>query len=232
MPIIYLKYGDSKTDSYFIQTNNPTEEKLRKEGIEDYADVAEILNGKTDSITLERLKKRIQDFLESCGPTSGTMLCGATKSETAIAIRTPGGYLPQPEEVLSDYLNDPANYDKFRKVASWFDPTILPGNRAAVYYPIAVWEVFGIRCKFVGSLTYDQVVACIKNNQGVQIVLKNPGHFLAIVGVDTDRKELIYNDSWPNRHPDRNGYHKRMTLEEYTTNVKDSTVIYNVPELS
>lgn len=228
MPVIFLKYGNSRTDSYFLQTNNPTEEQLRKAGLENFSAASAVLEGKIDSVTLDKIGKSVKTFLESCGPTSGVSVIGACCGETALVIRTPGGYLPQPEEVLSDYFNDPANYSTLKAAASWFDPTKLRGNEAAVWYPIAVKAVFGINAKFVGSLTFDQVVSHISKNQGVQIVLKNPGHFLAIVGVDTDKKELIYNDSWPNRHSDGNGFNRRMTFEEYQTNVKDSTVVYNL----
>lgn len=228
MPVFYLKYGNSKTDSYLIQTNNPTEEMLRKNGVEDFNSVAQILNGKVDQATIDIIGKKVKSFLETCGPTSACAIIGACWGETALSIKTPGGYLPQPEQVLTDYFNDPFNYPKLKAAANWFDPTALFGNEAAVWYPTAVKDVFGVNAKFVGKLSFEQIREYIKLNQGVQIVLKNPGHFLAVVGVDTDKSELIYNDSWPNRHADGDGFNKRMTLTEFQTNVKDSCVVYNL----
>ena len=69
-------------NKWYVQTNNPSEELLRK------------INKK--------------DFLETCGPSAGVN-CAAVHGFD-LEIKCPGKYKPQPEEVLSDWFNDPRNY--------------------------------------------------------------------------------------------------------------------------
>ena len=69
----------------------------------------------------------------------------------------------------------------------------------------------------------------LRNRCEVQLCFKNPGHFIAYVTYDEDTDETIYNDPWPDRFPDGNGFTRRMIKQEYDSNVKGFAIIYNKP---
>jgi hypothetical protein len=74
-------------DCYYTQTNNPTEEILRK--------------------------RPDRDWLVSCGP-SAAVTCIAAMG-FPVLCECPGSYVPQSEEVLKDFFHDPRNYAELKK---------------------------------------------------------------------------------------------------------------------
>lgn len=183
-------------DTYFTQVNNPTEEILRK--------------------------KNKKGFLETCGPTAAVNILAARGDN--ILINCPGEYIPQPEEVLNDYFNDPANYRNLKNARKGLNPADWLGNEIPQYYSVAVPAVFGIKSKFRWSQTWQNIIDCVKQNIGVMICLKNPGHFIAVVAYDDKTDEMIYNDPWPgNKWPvnyaGKPGFNRRMKKVEYHSNV-------------
>lgn len=184
---------------YYTQTNNPTEEQLRKE------------DG--------------QGWLETCGPTSAVNCLSALGYN--LIIKCPGLYIPQPEEVLSDYLNDPANYPKLRKVRPNLDPVSIPGGRVPQYYPLAVFEVFGAKGEYIDNLSWSMLRGVLSIGSSVQICLKNPGHYLAVVHYDSASDSIVYNDSWPAR-VGGNGFNCKMNKTEFDSNVKPFAVVYSI----
>lgn len=64
---------------------------------------------------------KTRGWTESCGPTSATTLLDMMG--VVVEMGTPGGWRPQPEQVLWDYLNDPRNYPKFAQAR----PNLVPG---------------------------------------------------------------------------------------------------------
>jgi len=190
------KFWNDRNKAYFVQTNNPTEQLLKK--------------------------RKEESWLESCGPTAA-INCLAARGGN-LEIKTPGSYRPQPEEVLMDYFNDPRNkpaLDDVRIVDG-----DIPGNRVPQFYPIAVYEVFGVKAWFCWRLSFDDVAGHILEYSPVQICLKEPRHYVAVVAYDNVKKELIYNDSWPDRFPDKNGFNRRMTEEEFSSNVQSFFIVY------
>ena len=152
---------------FYVQTNNPTEEILQKAGVVHY--------------------------LETCGPSSAVN-CMASMGHK-VTIDTPGGYQPQPEEVLTDFFNDPNNYKALQEERKdRIDPDKYMGNEIAQYYPLAVKRVFGVRCRFVFA-SWKDVVENVKEGQACQLCFKSPGHFVAAVAFDDETQEIIYNDS-------------------------------------
>jgi len=104
-----VKHWDSK-DHYYVQTNNPTEEVLRK--------------------------RKNGNWLVSCGPTAAVSCLAAMGCD--VAIRCPGEYKPQSEEVLMDYFNDPRNYETLRKIRPETPPDTYHGNEVPQFYAAAV----------------------------------------------------------------------------------------------
>lgn len=182
---------------YHIQTNNPTEEQLRKE------DGA--------------------GFLETCGGSAAANCVCALRGD--IQIRCPGGFILQNDEVVADYLNDPRNYPRFRQIRPGLDPTAIQGNRVPQYYPLMAQEVFGVKAGYVESLSLSGVKQFIESGAAVQICLQKPGHYLAAVAYDPVTEDIIYHDSWPAR-VGGDGFCKRMAHSEFLQNVKPFCVVY------
>jgi len=190
------RYWNDRT-RYCVQTNNPTEEQLRKHG--------------TGS------------WLETCGPTAAVNCLGALGVN--LAIVTPGGYVPQPEEVLADWFNDPANYQILRAARPDVDPAATPSNRVPQDYPPAVRAVFGAQGEYSESATWAHVAGWLKEGAAVQICLASPGHYLAAVAYGELTDELLYHDSWPAR-VGGDGFCKRMKSDEYLRSVKNFCIVY------
>jgi hypothetical protein len=182
---------------YYKQTNNPTEALLAKMG----------------------------KGLETCGPSSAVNCLAALGYTLEVAY--PGGYVPQPEEILSDYMNDPRNYPKLRAARADIDPAKMPGNRVPQYYPLSVREVFNAKAEYTYAASWDAIKKHFKAGNAVQICLEKPGHYLAGVAFDPVTDELIYHDPCPER-TGKGGRALRMGHEEYLTNVKNFCIVYSI----
>jgi hypothetical protein len=189
-----LLYWDDE-DTYYSQVNNPTEQILRKE------------DGK--------------EWLETCGPTAAVNIIAAMGR--TVKVTCPGGYEPQPEEVLSDWFHDPANYKRMKNLRDGVDPGVWMGNEIPQYYPAAVWDVFGVTGTFAWGCDPAIVKGALRAGRGVMVCLKNPGHYIAFVAYDGD--EFVYRDPWPgNTWPARwrghRGFNRVLTAVEFD-NIKD-----------
>lgn len=163
--------------------------------------------------------------LETCGPTA-SLNCQASLGRE-VEIKAPGGYRPQPEDVLAAYFNDPRNFSSLRKAWPGLDPEKLPGNEVAQWYPFAVREVFGNPCEFVGNLAFSEAVERIRTGCALQVCLCKPRHFVALVAYDDESSEFIIKDSWGGRWPDGDGFCKRLSRSEYETNLKPLCLVYS-----
>jgi hypothetical protein len=194
--IVGAKHWNDR-DCYHIQTNNPTEEQLRK--------------------------AELEHFLETCGGSAGVNCCCAIKGN--IEIECPGGFILQNDEVAADYLNDKRNYGKFRRIRPEINPEAIQGNRIPQYYPAMAKDVFGVKAEYLDSLTWGKLEQWLSMRNTVQICLKSPGHYLAAVAKDMLTDEVIYHDSWPAR-VGGDGFCKRMAKEEFVDNVKNFCIVY------
>ncbi|HXK36410.1 MAG TPA: hypothetical protein VJ553_02415 [Candidatus Paceibacterota bacterium] len=183
---------------FFSQVNNPSEELLRKTGA--------------------------VGWLETCGPTAA-VTCMAVLGYD-LTIRCPGSYQPQPEEVLSDFLNDPRNYLDLAKERADIPPDRLPNNRVPQYYPLAVARVFGAQAFFTWLTDPVNLAKYLTEGRAVQICLEKPGHYLAAIAYDGDQDEVVFNDPWPDQHPDRNGFNRRIARMKLWENQKRFAVVY------
>ncbi|MDR1587298.1 MAG: C39 family peptidase [Treponema sp.] len=188
----------SARDCYYVQTNNPTEEILRK--------------------------RSDKDWLVSCGPSAAACCLAAMGHD--VDVRCPGPYRPQSEEVLMDYFNDPRNYDALKKARPDTPPDVWHGNEVPQFYPVAVPAVFGVPARFEWGNDFDKIAAYLVRGKAVQLCLVKPGHYVAAVAYDDEKQEIIYNDPWPGRFPDRNGFNRRMGRAECKANVKPFLIVY------
>ena len=193
------KYYNDSTRRY-SQDNNPTEEQLRKHGIKSY--------------------------LETCGPTAALNCISALGHNTDLD-NLPGEVI-QPEEVLSDFLNDPKNYDDLRNIRPSLNPASIPGGRVPQYYPWAVKVLFNVVCEFKWNMTFDSVSFDVSKGKAIQICFENPGHYVAVLAYDDVKDELIYNDPWSGNPMNKNGgFNERLSRREFIDNVKNYFLIYN-----
>jgi hypothetical protein len=125
-----------------------------------------------------------------------------------------------------DYFNDPRNYDLLKRVRPDTPPDVWHGNEVPQFYPAAARAVFGIKAEFLWSNHFDKIASFLVQGNAVQLCLVNPGHYIAAVAYDEDREEIIYNDPWPGRFPDGNGFNRRMGRAECAANVKPFLIVY------
>jgi hypothetical protein len=185
-------------DCYYIQTNNPTEEILRK---------------RSDG-----------PWLVSCGPSAALCCLAALGHDTE--VRCPGPYKPQAEEILMDYFNDPRNYAALRAARPDTPPESWHGNEVPQFYPVAVPAVFGVGAQFYFAHDFGGVADRLQAGQAVQLCLVKPGHYIAAVAYDDQAREIIYNDPWPGRFSDGNGFNRRLGEAEFKDNVKPFLIVY------
>ena len=217
------KFWNDK-DRYYRQDNNPSEETLRKDSIEDIREVEKLLraNGVAEYV-IGLVKKELRGFLESCGPTAAVNCLAAL--DYNLKILCPGPYRPQPEETLMDFFNNPLNYDALEAIRQDVDPVSSPGNRIPQWYPYAVKEVFGATGVFVWISGYVKTISYLKHGWALQLCLVDPGHYIAAVAYDDESSEIIYNDPWP-AGVGGNGFNQRLNIAEFDRNVKKFAIIY------
>ena len=135
-------------------------------------------------------------------------------------------YEPQSEEVLMDFFNDPRNYEALRRARPDTPPEKWHGNEVPQFYPAAMYAVFGVKAEFLWGNDPKKIASFLEAGCAVQLCLVNPGHYIAAVAYDTDRQEIIYNDPWPGRFADGNGFNRRMGEAEARINLKNFMIVY------
>jgi hypothetical protein len=191
-------------DAYYSQENNAIEEILQDAG------------------NLKGL-----GWLETCGPTAAINILAALG--VSLNVATPGGWNPQPEDVLSLYLNDPRNHKVLGAVRADVKPDEIMGNRVPQYYPTAIKAVFNISADFAWGAVFSSIVRAIDNQRGVMLCMKKPGHYIAVVAYDRGTQELIYNDpwpgnSWPLHYQGKPGKGRRLKINELNSNIQSYRV--------
>jgi len=194
-----IKGTDRWHDVYYSQENNPTEAFLKA------------------------AMGTLKSWLESCGPTAAVNCLAAMGLN--VRIECPGIYKPQPEEVLMDYFNDPRNEAKLKEIRDL--PESIPENRVPQFYPQAVYDVFRQRCIFRWGPSFGGVADHVSDGRAVQLCLKKPGHYIAIIAYDDVKDELIFNDPWGGRFKDgKSGRHRRLNRTEFFDNVQNYYILY------
>jgi hypothetical protein len=208
--------------SFYRQSNNPTDEILRKIHLQMSLDIRKILTGKTDSATLEEVCRKILSYLETCGPTAGVMCMAALGRFLSDPAE---GAQSQREEEFSDAFNDSRNYAAFRAARPDINPAVYPGNRIPQYYPHVARQLYQMRCEFEWC-GMEAVKAHLLAGRTAQLCFKNPGHFIAAVAFDERSQEVIFNDPWPEQYADGNGFNRRMGARTMGDLVEPYALIY------
>lgn len=170
-------------------------------------------------------------WLESCGPTALVNAAEALGVVARLKIDETlklGTFFPQIEDVAFLYLNDPRNFEKFKKAAPDIVPGSIPGNRVFAYYPDAALDLFGIYAIFSpGLMEWRSLGKFLSTGRAIQLCLVKPGHYVTAVAFDEDTDEVIFWDPWKDRLPG-GGFCARMSRTEYEGNVKPYSVVYSL----
>jgi len=122
------------------------------------------------------------------------------------------------------YFNDPRNYEALRRARPETPPESYHGNEVPQFYPAAVRAVFGAEAEFLWGL--GALPAFLQAGRAVQLCLAQPGHYIAAVAYDDAAGEVVYNDPWPERHADRDGFNRRLGQAELKANVLPYMIAY------
>lgn len=164
--------------------------------------------------------------LVACGPNVALNLLDALGHD--VAIRTPGQWNVQATDVFLWWFFDRRNAEKMRKARPNLEPFEIPGQTVPQYYPPAVEDVFGARALFEWEPTWDKIARYLYMGEGIQLCLKDPGHYIAAVAFDPGRGELIYHDPWPGR-TGTSGKALRMGVQEFNETVQPYLIRYFAP---
>jgi len=153
-------------------------------------------------------------WLESCGSSSFCTLMeglGALRSDHY--FRFPNGDTIQMDDAVMCWMNDPKRGT----------PEIMENRRGDTY--IAAAGLFGVTARYIMAPLFAEIVDELAVGNGVQLNLRDPGHWIAIVAADDDN--LIFMDSWGNRKGLVNhGVHEKLSRDEFLTNVKPFAIVY------
>jgi hypothetical protein len=180
-------------EAYYTQTNNAVERLLSRYGARASA--------------------------VSCGPSSAINCLAALG--LSVETVSPGGWAPQPEDVLTIWFHDHRNWDRLSEIRAATDPekTRFSPHEVPQYYPAAVKAVFGARAQFTWNASFAEIAAHVSNGLAVMVNHKpeknRPGHYVAVVAYDEISDELIFHDSWPEGAPGHNGWARRISRSQW-----------------
>jgi hypothetical protein len=73
---------------------------------------------------------------------------------------------------------------------------------------------------------WDVIVGCFElGTRSVQLCLKDPRHYIAAVAYDDEKDEIVFNDSWPDRFDDGNGFNRRLKKAD-VLNLQNFIVVF------
>lgn len=172
-----------------------------------------------DNDLLEEIRRKLGDksILQSCGSDAACSCIEAVGWDLSgeLATKSRTGYAIPADDLLTEYLNNPRNYDLLRRETG-IDPTLQPNNRHAAMIIVAARELWGIMGLHLRELTLKRVAEELGHLRTVQACLTPPGHYIAIVAYNRASGEYTYNDSWATRKPEwgGDGFNRRLTLDE------------------
>jgi hypothetical protein len=168
-------------DHYYTQTNNPTEEILRK---------------RSDG-----------NWLVSCGPSAAVSCLSAMGHD--VAVKCPGSYAPQPEE--SSWTSSTTRGTTTRSASPARRPTRRTGT--GTRFPVLPGRGPGRIRRPRGLLLVQRYRPGGREparGEGRPAVPGQAGPLVAAVAWDEEARELIFNDPWPGRFADKDGFNRRM----------------------
>jgi len=173
--------------------------------------------------------EKILGKLETCGPTAAiNCLAAIGYTERDLAILCPGSYRMQPEDALALFMNDNRSKYVAEREKIRANVSKIPGNRIPQFYPDAVKRVFLAMAEFKWLHNWEKHIDYIvKDKCSIQLCMKKPGHYIAVVAYDDETDEMIFNNPWAAHRINKHGGHlERLSKEEYEKNIFDFCIIY------
>ncbi len=162
----------------------------------------------------------------ACAPTSCAM--GFDIAGRSMNVFTAG---EQPEDSILMILHNPSNLKALKEIRK-LDYDQYPPNEVPQLYDFVGKILYGTEaCKFKWGLTFNIIKSNIDNGIPMMILVQFPvgGHYDLIVGYDDLKKIIIYNDPYPKRWNDKNGYNREMDLAYFKENVNRWRVDFYPP---
>lgn len=182
---------------------------------------------------IEAYNKKVKkdSYLETCGPSAMINCCQAvSENELTITINNQN-VKAQPEDLVFLIMNNPENYSSMLPYRENFvieDFDIYIPSRIPQLFVWAARTLFNISSRYFWNYTakpFENIAGYIKKGCSVQLQLVSPGHFISVGKYDSENDILIYEDSWPDRWPDKSGKNRVLTREEF---MKNTHRFYNV----
>lgn len=182
----------------------------------------------TNNAFEEYLKTRYGErWLTTCGPSSMVNCVGALGRSTGPTKL--GSFEFQPEDLVTLFFNDYRNFEDFKKVRDYSIGVLAktPKNEIPQYYPLASEALFGVKSELLFGLSFESIRdRVVTGKHTIQACLRHPAHYIALVGYDDEKDSLIYDDSYPERFSDKNGFNRSMSRIEFVSNMDNYFIVY------
>jgi hypothetical protein len=189
-----IKYCNDKSIRY-EQTENSIESIIKKIK-QEYANETIITAAKHGVENQEFLNDVYiisNGFLESCGPGAmATLMEGMDYLNINNYFRFPTGKQIQMDDAITVHMNDPRN-DYYYQSGDEMD------NRYFNSYIIAAKLLFNCQAFLLHNITFEKIVGQLIIGNGVQVMLNNPKHFIALVGYESESNTIKYHDPYGSR---------------------------------
>lgn len=156
-------------------------------------------------------------FLESCGMgASNCLLEGLEYLTNEHYFTYPTGETIQMDDAGMMWVNDDKRGKYYFEMDNrYFDPYIDYARKcfdcAAFLNNCTTWNVAR------------EFLSC---GHGLQVCLKKPGHWIALVAYDNENNEIVYYDSWGGRPGLKNGGTLERMLKTEWNNVQSTVIVY------
>ncbi len=171
-------------------------------------------------------------YLESCGPNSLENCAAAMihydKLQDILSVG-PNKEKYQPSDLIFTHMNDPLRHEEYCNIlrierSSW-------KNRYAIYYPHVAEKLIGIKSEYYDYMDFQKLEDHLEAGNTAQVCLVDPGHYISLVGVDTETGDFYFHDSWPERFQSKNGFFRLLLRDELFNNSHKVMIFYYTPEV-
>lgn len=202
--------------------------------------VVDVYNFKDHLGLKNYLKKRLTDaeykkvsklidwygYLETCGISSCITLINSLLPGQLKEIDVNGQKF-RPKDILFIFMNNPENYRLFQRARPNMNLDYFVLNRIPQMYPVAVKLLWDIDAEFKWNDKFDNIVKELEKRNKIQLQLLNPGHYIACVDYDQEKKSLVCHD--PNtKNKDK---YKYIDEKEFDKNVAKWFIVYYKKEI-
>ncbi len=163
--------------------------------------------------------------LSYCGPTAAAMAHDSLCDQFAEPNPYGGLWSIQKEDYSTAFFLGTGNWPMFQKIRA-LDFKIWAPNEIPQYYPYMAKMVFGMDAEYREDCTFENIAKQCWEGNACQICLIKPGHYLIAVAYDDATQEIIYNDPWPERFQNGDGFNRRLKKADFD-NIQNWYILYH-----